>query len=457
MAHNTPDYRDDRWSQLATQWEKIDDLYQDLAEFKTRAKYLVRKPAESDEDYRVRVLQATVDNHLKNAVNGYSGLLSEVVTEELPESLDEYWDDVDLQGNSFEAFWLSADQATLKHGACLILTDYSQARPYWVLMPLPMIWAPAVLVENGKSYIARVAYETAVTVPDPEGFGTSTLRQFWVYEHRPARVTVWSQQESGGDLVPGETLEFRRASLGTGLGEPLQELPLTWYSITGDPLLAPGVPPFMALTNLNYLAFNKASELDAAESRGLMPTYKRMWPGSVPETPSDLFVGGVVEVPAGGDLQTLATDPSTISVAHERQKDRLEVLQRLSQAFLNGGEVERTATEVVIEASQAKLNLQIIAKRKGSAIEECLKLWAVFSDRSYRYPDPAGSVEVSRKATDVPLNAQDRAQIREDFLAGLLSAQQVLALYRSAGIIPDDLEETPSTAMGELPFDEELD
>lgn len=441
MPQTSPDYRDDYWQRLAVQWQKIDDLYSDLWYEDSRRKYLVQKAAESTEAYGVRVRMAVVDNFLRAAVDGYAGLLSEMVANGVPQSLTEFWDDVDLQGNSFEAFWLEVDRAALKHGAAAVLTDFNGSRPYWVLMPLPSLWCPLVTVESGEKSLARLGYLTSVSVAEAEGFGVQNLRQMWVYESNPARATVWMEVESGGELLRGETVEFRRPTTGAGLGEPLEDLPIVWYSLAGDPLFCPSPPPFTGLANLNLLAFNKGSELDAAESVGLMPSFLRYWPGSVPERVGDLIVGGVVEIPAGGDLKALATDPAVIQIAHERQLARGQTLQKLANAFLTGGDTERTATEVVIEASQAKLSLHAIAERKASAIQEALKYWAQFSDRLYRYPDSAGSVEVSASAVDAPISAQERQQIREDFLAGLLTAGQVLAIYKRAGLIPDDLEE----------------
>jgi hypothetical protein len=425
-------------------------LRQNLWNPEVRKRFLLRYPGEPDDAYNNRLRSSHLDNFVSPAITGHASILSEFSLADIPQSLEDNRTDVDLEGHSLEDFALSLDEDAIASDAMLVLVEFNEAlgRPYLVSIPVSSVYSPLVGKIKGRLRIIRFSVKSTITLLDGK-FGTKAVNQYRVYQADPARVQVWQESEEG--LAPvGEELIFLGANK-----QPLGDIPVVWYSVSSAPLLQPIPPNILPLVELNLAYFNKASEIDTTETVTNLPTPYRKWPGQVPDEKPPLFLGtnAAIDLPEKGEVGFLEPTGSTLSIAHTRQMDRARQLERMSQQLISSGEIPKTATEALIEASQSRLTVGALAKRKQSVWQEIFKLWQRFADATYRYPDPVGTLTVSEAALKASATPEEVGQIFSGFTSGAYTRETMLEKLNQIGWLTDDQLQRELAAQAPPPID----
>ena len=436
------DYRSDLWCQLQEQvWTPIRDLLEECWSLEKLQRHIPRRPAEPRDAYQLRVRSAYLDNYFSPAVSSYAALLGEYeLCDEAPEVFldDDTSSNVDLMGSDLRSFLASVDIEALAMGVCAVFVDYNSklATPYLCLTSVEDLYGLEVLVEEGQHYIKAlsVRYETE-EVSDKD---VKTITNYRVYRHRPA---TWQHYicKDGGDPEPQDEPQI----IAGASGQPLEEIPVVWYSLVKTVCGSPPLPALLSLARLNIAHLGKASEIDTVETLINAPTAVRTWPAAVPQNPPPLMLGLnlSVDMPSGGMVSFLEPTGRGLDISHTRQGHREEQMQRLGQQFLSGGGYARTATEVVLDSAQSKRTLLGMGRRKQSAVQEIFKLWQVFSNPTYRYPDWAGTITISDASLTAPVTSEDVGAVLEAYNSGLISREVALAKLKRIGWLTEEMLE----------------
>lgn len=434
MRYEDLEYLPNSWRRLQPLWQKIKDVYEGLHHEDVRAKYLIQKQSEPDAAYRIRLRQSYLDNRVKPVINSHAGLLSEFRYVNVSDLILQYEQNIDLQGNSLKTFFLNADVMALRDGGCFIAVEQQTAldedeqrrprRPYLVLVDIRDVRAPVVEIENGVPILKQLIIRRAIQ----KGYDTQT--QWWVYQ--PGTVTIYEEANGVVGLV-------RQTPLIAANGQPLTGIPIVFYSLSDCTLMEPAIPPFMTLCELNLRHMNKESELDDVESKCNTPTAYRKWPAGIPEAPPPFFTGTnrVIEVPKDGDVGFIEPRGTAIAITNERQKNREERMNREAKTFLTGSDVQRTATEALLEAGQAKMAVAGMAERKKSASQVVFDYWMQYADPAYQ--GDGGYIEIEESSLKVPPSAREIQVIFDGFVQGVYDRNVALAKLREIGWLPNDV------------------
>lgn len=436
--------RDEKWKKIAEHvWPLCRALMDDLWDPEDVKKFLFARPGEPKDAWASRCNVAVLNNYYKPAVRSYAALLSEYRLEDAPESLEESGHDVDLRGNDLRVFLSNVDTEALALGAAVVVVDYNEKleRPYLAMASVDDIYGVRVIVEDGRHFLQSLSIRYEIEVETDGKMECET--RYLYYEHRPARCSIW-REKGRGDV---ESVESEKPIKGAN-GKQLEEIPIIWYSFSSCAVAQVATPPLYSLARLNLLHYNKDSEINTAETVVNAPTVVRTYPGPAPEK-TDAITLGInygIDLPNGGQIRFLEATMSGLTLSHQRQVERQEQMSRLGQEFLSGGNRAKTATEAMLDAQQSKQELNNLAARKQSLVQEIFKLWQVFADPRYTYPDDAGQLIISEEVLDPAPTAQDVAVVEGLFTSGIITRPTALSVLARTGWIEEEELERESKA-----------
>ncbi|XHX80958.1 MAG: DUF4055 domain-containing protein [Stenomitos frigidus ULC029] len=421
-------------------------------------KYLPQEEKETDASYKARLLRSPFDNYLKDAIVGFSGLLSTLlVGETVIDSVKENIQDVDLTGSNLATFWSYCTESALKHGCTSVLTEYPQdpldeegnpiiqdleiereirLRPYFCHIERYDILNWKRHFEHGKMILDVVVIRE--TVSEPLGiFGLTEVTQYRVLE--PGAFSVWRIYEDDLGLPmaviheSGLMLDAKKA--------PLPVIPLTLFSVTeADPFSA--MPPFLDLLALNIRHFQSTSDYYEILRLCNLPVPVRtgvVVPGQVDfSNVPDAVIGprSMIDVPIGGDFAFAEPSGATVEATRNSIKDLEDAIERKTLAFVGNGEAARTATEVSLKSAQTQATLQNMGVLKESAIEEALKHWALYLGMT----EGGGTIECVKDVLTGPFDAQKIQALSALVTATQLDLETFLELLRDGKVIKKDAD-----------------
>jgi Domain of unknown function (DUF4055) len=167
--------------------------------------------------------------------------------------------------------------------------------------------------------------------------------------------------------------------------------------------------PFAALARLNIEHLQKRSDLNEVLHKCNLPVPVRKGAPVNPATQKmpDLTIGpnSVVDVPENGDFKF--AEPAGTAIASSMQDlGNLEAaMDRVALAFLSGGEVQRTATEVVLDSAQIQSAIRSLSRRKESLWSEVARLWAAYTGETY--DNSLRPIEVNERILKAPAQPQE--------------------------------------------------
>ena len=101
---------------LAPELEKVRDCYELLRCEETKGKYLSQEFGEPDEAYSARMARSTYTPVFRDAIRAFAGLLGNYQETELPKTLEENIENVDMMGSSLAKLLNDLDQMVLRDG-----------------------------------------------------------------------------------------------------------------------------------------------------------------------------------------------------------------------------------------------------------------------------------------------------------------------------------------------------
>jgi Domain of unknown function (DUF4055) len=443
---NIPSFQHALYREVLEDLIWVQDVLADLKGCK--AEYLPQEEKEPPKAYLNRIGRTQFDNRFSPAVKGHSGLLSDfTLTDDTPQSIRDYQKDCDRQGNSLKTFLTEADETVLADGGCGILVEYPKTedaegnaiarsaadekllalRPYLVLINRRNILNWDIEYRNGEPFLNFVVLREAHTVR--EGlFGSRQQIHYRILY--PGRFEEWKIKSVQG--------EWKAVLVDEGRTN-LERVPLVWYSISENKIFQ-SAPPFMNLARLNIEHYQKRSGLNEVLHKCNLPVpVRKGFIKSIQDLLkpiAKLVIGpnSVVDIPMDGDF-FFAEPTGNAIAATQADIAKLEAsMDRISLAFITGGDAQKTATEVMLHTAQTQATLMGMAERKRSAVEQIFDLWA-----QYTGEDSGGSIEVSAKVLQLPPNPQE-VQIILDAMGLKISNQLGLQMLLSLGWLPQDAD-----------------
>lgn len=416
-------------------------------------RYLPRWPNEGEERYRRRLKTSVLFPAMKRTVITLAARpFSKPVTinDKLPELLESYLDDVDLQGRNLDQFGADAMRLALGHGFGGILVDHKRApvkeggapltkaeeqaaglRPYMILVLPEQLLGWKYTVENGAHQLTMLRIFEVVQAPDGE-FGTKTVEQVRVLE-------------------PGKYRLFRRAvELPTGLVgatwvevesgvTSLKEIP--FVPIYGERLgYMCGRAPLMDLAHLNVKHWQSQSDQDHLLHTARVPLLTLTGVEDTPDKPFSLLIGssGAIKLPLGAEMKYVEHTGKSIEAGKQSLDDLKEEMRQSGAELLVLKPGPTTATEVASDNAVGMCDLQ----RATIQMQDSLNYAIYFMGKwlGIDLPEDEESVTLFMDFGAAALAETSAQLLLTMSTSGKLSDQTLISEYKRRGILASDVD-----------------
>jgi len=401
--------------------------------------YLHKENKEPDAAYRSRLARSTYVPSFRKAVEAMSGILSQFMVSDLPQSFEWQLDDVDEMGNSLASFLAIADSLAMRDGGCAVLVEMPQQvavdseadrlamnrMPYLVLIERRNIlnWKTEVIAGQERLTQATVMEWRQV---ETGNFGFTTEPFFRVLT--PGGFQVWAINRQLGATQKMRLVEEGFTSI--------PEVPLVWYSPQPQ-RWGNGMPPFRELALLTLQHYRSRSDLAELLHRCALPVPVRR--GALfmdGQNPPPLVIGpnSVVDVPVDGDFSFAEPTGSSLQQQQDHLRHIEELINNETLAFMSGKEAV-TATQARLQAGQVQSGLALAGSQKASLFEQLQLLWCAYTEE-----EPTGSLQIVAQALEAKLDPQQVGQVKALADGGYLSRSTLLEILQRGGVLPVDFD-----------------
>ena len=366
---------------LAQQWPIAEALLGGTAAMRgAGASFLPKWPNEEHDSYAARCATATLFPAFARTISVMSGKpFSKQLTlgDDVPPTIEEWCDDVDMQGNNLHSFSASVMDEVLAFGLCGVLVDHPTvngartladeraigARPYMVMIKHGQILGWKTERRSGATVLTQLRLAETKEVPDGE-FGT---------KHEP-RVRV---------LVPGAWAVYMPSAKDKDDWIIEEEGVTTLGVIPFVPFYGKrrgymdGISPLIDLAYLNVKHWQSQSDQDTILHVARVPILAAI---GVEDEKWQLTVGAsvAVKLPVHGDLKFVEHTGAAID-SGEKSLEKLE-----GQMIQTGAELlvekpgQRSATEASNDAEANKSDLQRIVEGFEDSLDQALQFMALW-------------------------------------------------------------------------------
>lgn len=421
------------------------DVYAgDLNEVDRPERYLPRNTNEGDA-YPARLIRTAFQNFLAPIINSYAGALSLVEYADVPNSILDYEQDIDLQGNSLSVFFDNADTVAMRDGLIYIMVDYcsdhpenreqelnTESRPYLRLIERSQI----INYKLERNEIDRC---TIVEYNETESaYGVNLEKVYRVVEGADWRVVRLVESKMLNDewyeeiVIDDDGNPLQGQYLGID-GNPIEEPPIITYRITGSG--CGDRPYFYDLAKLNIRLYQSQSDLWELLHKCNTPvpcfaTAKSIVgkDGAISLGPHDAIMLG-----DGGNAFYLQPTSDSATSAQESIAEIQRSIDRYSlTSSISGHQSKaRTATEIRMLFASIQKQLHRFAEAKESAITSVIETMGLYLGLD---SDSVGSIEV---AADISALLTDETSVIALYQAGLLSLESAVTRLSQLGYQSD--------------------
>jgi hypothetical protein len=434
------------------------DAWYCLKDGETKKKYLPKEPAEPPAAYTGRLGRAVFSDFFKAGIEGFAGVLSRSELRDPPASFAKAQDNVDLEGNSLQAFWLTVDALCLRDGGVPILVEMpdgqptdgaSEAalkrRPYLVnrTRSTCLNWRTAIV--DSVEVVTRCTFLEWAEVDDPDGeFGVKYEERYRVIE--PGKWTLYKlTKRADGSLTldeeaNGQYLDSKQ--------QPLTICPVVWYPAEKAGF-GKGGPPLRQVVEHCIEHYQMRSDLKEKTHKCAMPVPVRK--GAPPPMPGQaatpLVIGPntAIDVDKDGDFKFAEPDGSSLAEQRAQIKEVEDLINQQLLGFLSGdSKMAKTATQAQLEGGRAQVSIKAMGERKRSVMQSILAIWCLYTGEELAVN---AGLTMDENAYDAPLDAQSAAQLQA--LAGgveLISQESAVeelqrgGFNRATSSVEDEME-----------------
>ena len=429
----------------ASDLQRAYDAWYCLKGEETKKKYLPKEPAEPDGAYAGRLGRAVFSDFFKAGIEAFAGVLSRSDLVDPPASFEKAQDNVDLEGNSLEAFWMTVDALCLRDGGVPILVEMpdgqptdggSEAalkrRPYLVNRTRSTCLNWRTEIVDSVEVVTRCTFLEWAEVDDPDGgFGVKYEERYRVIE--PGKWTLFklTKRQDG-------TLSLEEVDSGQYLDskqKPMTICPVVWYPAEKAGFGKGGLPLRQVVEHC-IEHYQMRSDLKEKTHKCAMPVPVRKGaPPPMPgQTATPLVIGPntAIDVDKDGDFHF--AEPSATSLAEQRAqiKEVEDLINQQLLGFLSGDSKQtKTATQAQLEGGRTQVSIKAMGERKKSTMQSILAIWCLYTGEELAV---GAGLTMDENAFAEPLNAQGAEALQR--LAGgveLISQESAVEALQTGG------------------------
>lgn len=424
------------------------DVYGGTLALRAKPGYLPQFPKEEDAAYARRLGQAVLFNAFRKTVKGLTGMVfrkDPVIGEDVPESIVEHLENVDLQGRHVAVFLRDAFRSKLIDGHGCILVDWhgaegaqsaldeirAEARPYWVWIEKRQILRFRTANRNGAVVLTSFAYLEDDTQPKG-AFGEVEIERVRQFDMEGEKVLYrsWTRiKGEGGQWQPEVEEKY--------LGPRMTRIPVVPDYADRSGFLT-SEPPLLDLALENLEHYQMRSERRQSLGIGSIPVF--VTKGVKAQDIGTFTVGGAIglALPAS-DMD--AGYVETAGTAFDATRDELkDIEQRMAALGLSMLQQESRAAETAeakrLDKSEQDSELSNAARSTQDAAEEALILHAMWMG----LPEGvAGSITVNRDFDSLVMDAQT-LNVIQSMVPHKISVDTMWDMMVAGELLPDDFD-----------------
>lgn len=417
---------------LSEELERVNDCFDLLRTDKCKAKYLHQEPGEPDAAFESRLSRSTYTPVFRDAIKAFAGLLGNYQEIELPKSVEDNIENVDMMGSSLSKFLNDLDQMVLRDGGAAVLVEMPPEqvelesaleeteegrRPYLVPIERMNIINWRTTMSGGREIVEQAVIRTLEERVSEEGaFGTH-LEPVYVLL-TPGRFVKYELRRGAGDS------KWQMVKIAEGQTS-LPTVPLVWMGATGS-RFGVGTIPLTGLADLSIQHYQLRSDLAELLHKCAMPVPVRQGaPTDAHGRPAPLTIGPntAIDLPVEGNFGFAEPTGSSLQ-RHQEEINHVEsLMDRSSLNFMYGQAGSRTATEAALQGSQIQAQVKTLIENKESAVDLILRLWGAYTSETI---EQEAGIDVSDSLIQRPLEAQEVQSYLNLFGENAISHQTLL-------------------------------
>ena len=417
---------------LSEELVRVNDCFTLMRGDDCRAKYLHQEQGEPDAAYMSRINRSTYTPVFRDSIRAFAGLLGNYQESELPTTLDDNIENVDMMGSSLAKFLNDLDQLVLRDGGAAVLVEMppeqlelesaleemeEQRRPYLVHVERQNIINWRTTMSGGREVVQQCVIRTLEERESEDGaFGTH-LEPVYVHLY-PGGFCKYELRRGAGDS------KWQMVKIAEGQTS-LPIVPLVWMGATGSKF-GVGSVPLVGLADLSIQHYQLRSDLAELLHKCAMPVPVRKGaPTDAHGRPAALTIGPntAIDLPNEGDFSFAEPSGSSLQ-RHQDEITHVEsLMDRSSLSFMYGQGGNRTATEAALQGAQIQAQVKTLIENKESAFDMIVRLWATYT--SEKISGESG-IEVSDSLIQRPLEAQEVQALLNLYAENAISHQTLL-------------------------------
>lgn len=408
----------------------------------------------SDENasrYDAYVTRAMFYNATGRTLGGYLGqLFQRPPVVEVPEGLSVLAEDATGERVDLVQLMKETVAYVLPYGRAGLLADYPMVkggltkaeRESGMVRPILRTYAPWNITnwrerQIGSARILElVVLREEYTIVAEDGFEMEThwqYRELALDDNGEYGVRIWRKDGDEGDYRVWRDWVWPTDAKGARF----KRIPFFFIgSSNNDPKM--DRPPFLDIAKVNISHYHNSADYEEACYMCGQPT--PVFSGVTQEWYNEVLHGQIylgsrasVALPEGGTAMLLQASANMMPFEAMQHKEKL--LITLGARIAEKPDVMRTATEATLSAVETHSPLLSTAANVASAYVDALKVCAAFSG----IESTAIKVEIMSEVTLQMLSTAEHQQQREDFIAGILTFEEIRHNLRRAGVatMPD--------------------
>ena len=411
MAYSRQDIENQHqhYKGMMPRWEYFIRSYLGGKEYQD-GKFLQPYQLEFENEYHKRINFTPLDNHCRNIIDIYSSFLFRVepvreygsLTEDM--SVEQFKDDADLEGRSFNALMREAQRFASIYGHVWLLMD----------KPSTNVMTRAEELDQGiRPYLNIYTPENVLdwhyTRNDAGYYYLDYLK---IREEQTAEgeyYKLWYQDKI--DCVFVSTTSRDEPKLISSLPNPLMKIPAVILYNQRSPMRGLGVSDLTDVADLQKAIYNEFSEIEQIIRLSNHPSLVK-----TKDTDAGAGAGSIIEIPENLDANLkpyiLQPNGSNLDGVLRSINHKVEAINRLTHVGTLRATAERVQSGIALRTEFELLNARLSEKSKLMELAE-EQIWRLFADwqetvfdGEIEYPE---SFDIRDWATDLELLQQAKA------------------------------------------------
>lgn len=365
---------------MSAPWPMIDALKGGTAGMRAAAKaFLPQFPQEPDEGYRARLSTAVLFNAFSRTASVMAAKpLSRPIQgmDALPDNIQNWLDNIDLQGSDLHSFATVQMLACMEHGISGVMVDCPSAeglktkadeakaglRPYLTTYPAWSILGWRTEMTPSGIRLSQLRLKETVTEPDGE-FGEKRIKQVRVLG--PGTWQIWRKVDQPISGQPEWSIHQEGRT-------SLPRVPFVFFYGLREGF-GIGAPPLLDLAYKNVEHWQSSSDQQNILHVARVPI---LFAKGFSETECLTVSASSVarSQDTGADLKYVEHSGAAIAAGRQSIVDIEDQMRQLGAELLVQRPATTTATQTVSEGEGNKSTLQRIVEGFEDSLEECIKI-----------------------------------------------------------------------------------